>query len=373
MDPDFVLKVGLALQPATGGIGVGRDLTSTVFVHETQAITARQFVRARDQVTNSIGAVNTDGTVVSASDATSIARYQQREGWVQTAQAVNPQSMEIVLRSSLAETKDEIVSETISVLPSYPGATPLRDFDVGDWISREVPSYGNPYTEAVRVLGISFSIDSTGAETCELTVFTYRQWLQQQLLYLVNKFGGQFVNALGTTPVTSIGGTQSVPIVTAPQLGGLSDVTLGTDHQDPLVYNANADMWQNASNIGPTGSAIGLAVGPSGASKAALAPAAGQTFVQDGGATWTVLSAFQGLSAGTSETSPAIIVPLIIFEGAANEQLGFLIATGLSGAAGAGLLLTAVSADGSVSAHARFGTVMLTGTVWAWTTTNTII
>jgi hypothetical protein len=374
MQPNFNLQVGLALQTTTGGRSLGRDLTSTVFVHEAQEITARQFVRARDQVENSVGAVNTDGTVVNASDSVSIQRYGQREGWAETAQAVNPQSMQIVLESFLAEFKDEIVSETISVLPSVPGATPLFDFDVGDWISREVPSYGNPYTEAVRVLGISFAIDSTGAETCELTIFTYRQWLQQQLAYLVNKFGGQFVNALGTTPVTSTGTPGTVPTVVAPDLGGLSDVSVGTDDMDPLVYSVQTDTWQNASNIGPTGSPLGLAVGPSGGPKASLMPESGQTLTVGGGAPWTVLSAFQAPSAAPSEVWPAMAVPMVQSAGNPNEQLAFLLMSpGSNGNSAFAVLITSDSADNSVMGHVRIGRVDpgAAPPTWVFTTTTT--
>ena len=370
MQPGFVLQVGLPQQTSTGGIGLGSDLVSKVILRESKEEMSRQYVRARDQVANSFGAVNSDGTVVSGSDPVSISRYGQREGWVTTAQAVNAQSMKIVLDASVAEGKDEILSETISVLPDYPRSTPLLDYDVGDWIGRERPGVGYPYIEAIRVLGISFSVDATGSATSELTVSTYRQYLEQQLTYLVNKFGGQFVNALGTTPVTSIGTTSTVPKVIAPTLGGLADVIVGTDDQDPLVFNGFAGVWQNASNTTPSGSPIGVAVGPSGGSKASLQPGSGQTLSVDGGASWTFLSAFQAASAASSETAPAVAVPLVIHQGAANEQLAFLLMSGMSsGNSAFALLLQADSADNTVVGHARIGHVDPgTGVTWAFTT-----
>jgi len=357
MQPGLVLQVGLPTQISRGGVGLGRDLTSRVFLKEAKEETQWQFVRARDQVANSIGAVNSDGTVVSAQDTASAGRYQQREGWITTAQAVNPASMQVVLAASLAQFKDEILSETISVLPEYPGSTPLLDYDVGDWIGRERAAVGYPYVDPVRVIGISYSIDATGAATCELTINTYRQFLQQQFQYLVDKFGGQFVNALGTTPVTSLGTTQTTPTVVAPGLGGLADVQIGTDDQDPLVFNAGAGVWQNASNVIPSGAPIGVAVGPSGGSKASLQPESGQTLSVDGGASWTLLSAFQGLSAASSETVPATAVSMVLNQGAANEQLAFLLMSGASGNSAFALLLVADSADNTVAGHARIGRV----------------
>jgi len=357
LQPGLVLQVGLPTQTSLGGVGLGRDLTSRVFLKEAKEETQWQFVRARDQVANLIGAVNSDGTVVSSEDGASIARYQQREGWITTAQAVNPASMQVVLSSSLTQSKDEILSETVSVLPAFPGSTPLEDYDTGDWIGRERAAVGYPFVDPIRVIGISFSIDATGAVTCELTVSTYRQYLQQQFQYLVDKFGAQFVNALGTTPVTSIGGTQTVPTVVAPGLNGLADVQIGTDHKDPLIYNAFAGVWQNSSNVIPSGEPIGLAVGPSGGSKAGLEPESGQTLSVDGGASWTLLSAFQGPSAASSETAPAVAVPMVIHQGAANEQLGFLLMSGASGNSAFAVLLQADSADNTVAGHARIGHV----------------
>lgn len=368
MQPRFQLQVGLP-QQGVGGIALGRDRTTEVVIRESKELTARQRVRARDQVANSTGAVNTDGTVVSATDAISISRYGQREGWVQTAQAVNPASMHIVIAAAVAESKDETLSETISVLPDRPGSTPLEDFDVGDWIGRERPSVGFSVVDAVRVVGIAFSVDATGAVTSELTITTYRQYIAQQLQYLVNKFGGQFINALGTTPVTSIGGTSTVPTVVAPTLGGLSDVQTGTDHGDPLVWNSIAGVWQNASSAAPSGSAILLAVGPEGGPKASLVPESGQTLSVDGGATGTLTSGFQGASGAGSESSPSGVTPVIFNAGAANEQLAVLFAAGMSGHLAYALLLLGASADNTLPGHARIGTLLPGGSAtWAFTT-----
>jgi len=313
--------------------------------------------------------VNTDGTVVSASDPVSIDRYQQREGWAQTAQAVNPESMQIVIAATVAGSKDEVLSETISVLPDTPGATPLEDFDCGDWVGRERPTVGTSVVDAIRVVGIAFGIDATGAVSAELTISTYRQFIAQQLLYLINKFGGQFINALGTTPVTSIGGTSTVPTVVAPSLGGLSDVQVGTDHGDPVVYNSLAGTWQNASNPDPSGNPIPLAVGPEGGPKAILAPASGQTLSVDGGTPGTLTSGFQGTSGAGSESAPCGVTPVIFNAGAGNEQLAVLFAAGMSGHAAYAVLLQAAAADGSIAGKFRIGTLTVSGSAtWAFTT-----
>lgn len=226
MQPGFQLQVGLTLAIGTGSM-LGADQSKTIIFRESSEEQTKQRVRARDAIANLIGAVNSDGTVVSDSDSTSITTFQQREQWIQTAAQVNPQSMAIVAAASLAQTKDETLTWTLDTDPTKTGHVPLSDFDVGDWVGMERPGIAGNTIDAIRVIGIAISIDAQSLVTCELTLNSYRQWLAEQLLYLVNKFGGQFINALGTTPVTtSATNPNQLPIVVAPSLGGLTDVTL---------------------------------------------------------------------------------------------------------------------------------------------------
>jgi hypothetical protein len=371
MQPGFNLQVGLPVSLA-GGVSLGRDLSRAVVVRESASVTANQRVRARDQVANLIGGVNSDGTVVSASDAVSIATYQQREGWVQTAQAVNSQSMQVVVGASLAQTKSEVRSETLSILPFAPGATPFEDFDVGDWVGKERPGIGASITDAVRVVGIAIGVDATGMVTCELTINTYRQFLSQQLQYLINKFGGQFVNSLGTVPVTSTGSPGSTPTVTAPALGGLSDVVTGTQHLDPLVWNALAAVWQNASNSALSGAPLGLAIGTPATGELTMDPAPGWSVTVDGGTAGQVPVAYWASSGAASELVPGAVVPVVWNAGAANEQLGLLLVSGTGSRPGRALLLQGTSADGTLSGAARAGRISQSGTTWAFTTTGTL-
>jgi len=246
----------LAAGAAPAPIGLGFDRSQQVIFHEGGQIQERQRVRDRSQIANLDGAVNSDGTTISASDAASISSWGQREGWVQTAVQVNPASIAIAAQASVEETADEILSWTLTVLPDAGGSTCFRDYNVGDWVGLERPGpgpggpdYSGSVIDAVRVMAIAVSIDATGLVTCELTVSSYLQWLQEQLLYLVNKMGGQFINSLGTTPVTSsASGPAQLPTIFAPSLSGLGDtLTVGTTHGSPLVYNAVTGAWQPAA------------------------------------------------------------------------------------------------------------------------------
>jgi hypothetical protein len=226
MDPGFDLQVALQVQ-GEFGVGIGEDKSTIWILREAKDVSSRNRVRARDSVANSVGAVNSDGRVVGINDTQSIARYNKREGWVQTAQSVNPAAMEVVVTASVDQTKDETLTASVQYILNAPGApVPFRDIDVGDWIGLELPR-GRSVVEKVRVIGIAISIDSGGVITVELTIYTYRQYVQQQLQYLVNKFGAQFIYSLGTTPVTfSTANPGTPPTYISPTLTGLTDVSL---------------------------------------------------------------------------------------------------------------------------------------------------
>ena len=226
VDPGFVLRACLPVQP--GGRGLGSDKSRTVILREAHSVVSRQRVRARDTIANSIGGENSDGRVVSGQDADSIAEWSQREGWVQTAESVNPTAMQIVVDSSVNQTKDQSLAETINVQPEVAGAAkPFIDYDVGDWVGLERPR-GGSVIEVVRVIGISPAVSQDGSIVWEITITTYRQWLQEQFAYLVSKFGAQFIYSLGTTPVTfSSSGSGNPPTYFAPSMSGLQDVKIG--------------------------------------------------------------------------------------------------------------------------------------------------
>jgi hypothetical protein len=277
MQPGFVLQVGL---PVEGSITLGVDRSEQVVFREGQWIQQKQYTRDRSQIANLDGGVNSDGTTVSASDEDSILEWGQREGWVQTAVQVNPQSMEIAVQASVQQTADEVESYTIQVDPAQPGCSAWKDYNVGDWIGLEAPGPepGGPdfsanFVSAVRVTAIAISVDATGLVTCQLTLMTYLQWLQEQLQYLVNKMGGQFINSLGTTPVTSSanGVPTQLPTIFAPNINGLNGAnvlgTTGIPNGAQLVYNAITGQWQAASSQDPV---TGSTLSPTGANLSTL-------------------------------------------------------------------------------------------------------
>lgn len=263
MQPGFVLQVG---QTAQSAVSIGADRTSSIVFREGYDQASKTRTRARNQILNLMGAENSDGHEISATDTVSAAQWGQREGWFQTSAQVDPASMSIAAAAAAADQADEVLSWTLTIPPDLPGKTAFTNFDVGDWVGLERPDFSA--IDSVRVVGIAVSVDNTGLVATELTISSYLQWLEQQLTYISNKLGGAFVSALGTTPVApSTFGTGQVPTYFTPaqSLGTLANVvgTAGA-HASPLVYNAATGMWQPAGTASPSGGQqVGLSV-PSG-------------------------------------------------------------------------------------------------------------
>jgi hypothetical protein len=269
MQPGFQLVVG---QPAAGQVALGVDRSQYLILREGLDCAAKTRVRARNQITTSIGGENADGHEISASSPTYIAQWGQREAWYQTAVQVDPLSMAYATASALAQNETEILSWTLTLVPGITGKTVFKNFDVGDWLGLEHPDFSG--VDDIRVTGIAVAVDSAGNETHELTLVSYIQWLQEQLTYISNRLGGQFVNVLGTSPVApSKYGTGQVPTYFDPAatLAGLGDVAPGSAGSAlagaPLVYNAATGNYQVAGTTDPV-SGVALPVVVAGANGA---------------------------------------------------------------------------------------------------------
>ena len=271
MDPGFVLRVG---QPATGQVALGVDRSQYLVLREGYDAMARQRTRARNQITTLVGGENTDGHEISASSPAYISQWGQREAWYQAAVQIDPTSMAYATAASLAQNETEILSWTFTITPNLPGRTVFANFDVGDWLGLERPDFSA--IDAVRVTGIAVQVDQTGAETNELTLISYIQWLQEQLTYLANKLGGSFVNALGATPVApSQYGTGQVPTYFTPaaSLVALAGSGAGSSMSSaPLVYNPATGNYQNAGTTDPVSGNLLPATVASPAGSATVTP-----------------------------------------------------------------------------------------------------
>jgi hypothetical protein len=270
MRPGFQLMIG---QTEQGSISLGADRSGTIILREGRDEVTKQRTRVRDQILNIVGAENSDGHEISATDSDSITLWGQREGWYQTAAQVDPESMAIAAAAAASDAADEVLSWTITVPPNQPGKTIFKNYGSGDWVGLERPDFSA--VDAVRVVGIAVSVDPTGQETHELTIQSYVQWMEQQLTYLANKLGGQFVEALGTTPVApSKYGTGQVPTYFTPAqtIATLADVVGSTgQNAAPLVYNPATGKWQVAGSYDPvSGTQLGLAI-PSAAGTVSIA------------------------------------------------------------------------------------------------------
>lgn len=253
MDPGFQLRVG---QPAPGRVALGVDRSGYLILRDGSDVAAKGRIRARNQITTLLGGENADGHEISASSPAFIAEWGQRETWFQAAVQVDPASMTFASAAALAQNETEILSWTFTLIPNISGKTIFDNFDVGDWVGLERPDFSA--VDAVRVVGIAVQVDSTGAETHELTFLSYIQWLAERLTYLADKLGGKFVNSLGTSPVApSKYGTGQVPTYFTPAatLNSLADVagfSAGSSMSHaPLVYNPGTGQYQHAGTTDP--------------------------------------------------------------------------------------------------------------------------
>jgi hypothetical protein len=305
MQPGFLLQVGLTEQ---GAISLGTDRSSQIILREGRDFLTKTRTRTRSQLQNLIGAENTDGHEISASNLSSASQWGQREGWFQTSAQVDPQSLAIASAAAVADTALEVLSYTGTIPPGTPGKTIFQNYDVGDWLGLERPDFSA--VDAVRVVAIAVSVDATGLESDELTFSSYMQWLEAQLQYVANKLGGQFVNIPGTSPVApSRYGTGQVPtwFTPAQTLAGLADVVgSGGSHSAPLVYNPATGQWQAGGSADPvTGAAMGIslvgaAIAPDGGG-AAVAAASSVKVIPGQGV--TVTNAATGATVSTGVQS----------------------------------------------------------------------
>jgi hypothetical protein len=260
MQPGFRLQVGI---PEPGKITLGTDRSGTIIFRDGMDSMARTRTRARDQVSNVLGVINSDGRTITATDSASVTSYGQREAWLQAAMQVTPADLEAVATAADLENATEVLSWTLQVAPYAAGRTIFKDFGVGDWVGLERPDFSA--VDDVRVVAIAVQVNADGSETHELTLNSYIQWLQEQLAYIQTKLGGGFINAAGTTAIPSSITSQNTPSVFSLTLGSLGDVTSGGPGGNaPLVYDPVTGQWVPAGSDNTITGSVPLSIGGDG-------------------------------------------------------------------------------------------------------------
>lgn len=247
MQPGFRLQVGI---PSATKITLGFDRSNTVVFRDGEDCTAKVRTRARNSILNILGVINADGRTLVATDSSSTALYGQREGWLQAAMQVSQADLAVVATAADLENANEVLSYSLSVSPFRPGRTVFTGYDVGDWVGLERPDFSA--IDKVRISAIAVQVDNTGAETHELTLVTYIQWLTEQLTYIATKMGGGFVGAAGTSVIPNNAQLTNLntPTIANPTLPGLGGVLAGGPNANaPLVFDPNTGLWVPAGTI----------------------------------------------------------------------------------------------------------------------------
>jgi hypothetical protein len=261
MQPGFLLQVGI---PETGKVTLGTDRSAQVVFRDGQDCTARVRTRARQDVSNLLGVINSDGRTITATDGTSVTAYGQREAWLQAAMQVTPADLDAVAEAADLQNATEVLSWTLQVSPWRAGRDIFNSYDVGDWVGLERPDFSA--VDVVRVAAIAVQVAADGSETHELTLVSYIQWLQEQFAYIMNKLGGGLISAAGTTAVAGSITSQNAPTVFSLTLGSLGNVSAGGPGGNaPLVYDPVTGQWMAAGSSNAVTGSVPLSIsGPGG-------------------------------------------------------------------------------------------------------------
>jgi hypothetical protein len=295
MQPGFQLQVGL---PEPGAVTLGVDRSKQVVFHESSDEQAKQRMRVRDSIANLIGVVNADGRTVTADNTSSVALWGQREAWLQAAMQVTQADITVVADASIEQTGSEVLSWTFQIAPGVRGRRIFYDFNVADWVGLERPDF--TAIDAVQVQAIGVNIDQDGAETHELTVVSYLQFIQEQLQYIVTKMGGGFVNSTGTTAVATNGQSSTATQPNVFSIGLNQLIAGGANGTAPLVFNPVTGLWVPAGSTDPVSqTAVGLSVATPTAS-VTIAPTASTVTVTNNATGATTTSGIQADGTTTS-------------------------------------------------------------------------
>jgi hypothetical protein len=332
---DFIMRPGFALDAGLPG-SIGDDLSQQIVFYEGGEAVTNEDIRTRDQIANMVAGMDIAGKIWTEQSPSSISKWGQREWWVDSGQAVDDVSTDQAVQAALGQLKEEVSSRTLSIAYGVAGKTPFRDFGVGDWVGLERDDQSA--RDAVRVIAIAITVDQDGNVTCELTLETYRQFFEQQMLWLLNKYGGQFASTLGALPANTIPNKGSAfgvfttpspdtgaPGVLTPTLGALADVSAAPATLQPnqhLLWNSLTSQWVPSSTP-QTGGTFGKPA-------ASLQPSVGLSFSVIGvwgttQPTAVVEAVLQTSSAADDELSPGWVGAFIIDSGLASETLGMLI------------------------------------------------
>lgn len=168
-----------------------RRETEVTFYDGSAAAIGKDRQRTRAEIANLVAVQSDYGDYSVASDATSIARWRQRELFKREDNAFDAVMRGGIAAAKLELAKDEKASWTIKVEPYDPGRRVFEDYHVGDWIGISRYRGSQPNTvEAHRVMAVTLSVNADAEVDLELTLqnrFEARAYrLQAQITSLIN-------------------------------------------------------------------------------------------------------------------------------------------------------------------------------------------
>jgi hypothetical protein len=130
-------------------------------------------------------------------------------------------------------------------------------------------------------------------------------------------------------------------------------------HADPVVFNADTAQFQNASYADEeTGVPIGVGVGSDVGSEVFSHPLVNKTLTRTtDGRVATIIAATRYRTGSANESEPGLVCTLLFAPGAANEQLGHLVLSGLAQDTGHATLMTSTSPDSTFLSRHETGLI----------------
>lgn len=256
-EADWIMNPNQHLNVYVNG-ALGKDTSFRFVIYDSGMLYNKERIRIRNQIANYMVGTNGSGTLYGATNPTTIQKWQQREGYVDFSNIYDTNSLQIGVNAALQQYDDEILSWTITTLPTVDGFTIFKDYDVGDFIGVENSDFSSIFR--VRVIAAAISIDNTGLVQLNLTLQTRIQLLIEQMNNLVNKIA----SIISTTAVGGTNILSQVSPVKAATFGGnttwLGSIPTGTAGSSTvtLTHNLNTtnvgvNVYDSAGNYLPVG------------------------------------------------------------------------------------------------------------------------
>lgn len=178
----------------------GRHREDTVIFYDgSTAMIGKSRERVREEIRNFIAVMDEFSVYTTATDATSIADWHQREDYQDRYVDTFLNARDDLAQTALAMGKDEVNNWTIKVPPFAPGRTVFVDYNLGDWVGvTQWNPAGGQSVQAFRVMAITIAVDNDGNTDLELTLKSQQEYRLRKLTERITSIENRIDNGVYT-------------------------------------------------------------------------------------------------------------------------------------------------------------------------------